>query len=508
MKRVNLFLVSMVMAVTLSFCFSSCGGGSREKLSQALAKYDKYESFSEGLAAVVKNGKYGYINKSGKEAVPCVYTGGSSFSEGLAAVVKDGKYGYINKSGKELIPCVYTGAGNFSNGFAEVKHGEKIGIIDRKGKEICPGYDKVYLLERLYYTTSLDGNIAVIDEQGKIIPLNGYNYIKKIKNTNDLILVGVEQSQDEVLWGFMDMATKKEIIPCIYEIPDHFISDYYCFVSEGLIFSVGKNSKYGLIDKTGKQLTPFKYRYIGDLSEERALVWTETGAGYIDKTGREIIPCMYEDASPFSEGLACVQKHDKKCGFIDKNGETVIPFIYNVADDKTDEMRTETCFKNGLAVLSINDRKASIYDRDYDSAYGDYMIKGPYGVIDKTGKIIIPFIYRNIRLQGNNLNNLFVCYDSNNKKYGILDRTGKEIVPFDCYSDIEQTADNYIVTLNEKKGLLDSTGKKIIPCEFENIYSSDFSDGLMRCTRNGMEGYIDMEGYFIGKGTVEKIEKN
>jgi hypothetical protein len=501
MKRVNLFLVSMATAVSVSWCFSSCGGN-REKLSQALAKYDKFESFSEGLAAVAKDGKYGYINKSGEEVVPCIYAGVSSFSDGFAIVRNNRKVGVIDKSGKEILPC---------------------------------DYDNVYRWEETFYE-QLRGNIAIVDEKGIIVPA-GYDYVIQVKNADDLIAVGIDKNGYERVWGFMDRATKKEIIPCIYEIQNNDNWGYQCSFSEGLI-SVGKNFKYGLIDKTGKQVMPFRYVKIDDFSEGLALVWTAAEEwyrmGYIDKTGKEIIPCVYENASPFSEGLACVKKNDKY-GFIDKNGKEAIPFIYNMTSEG-DDVGVQTCFKNGLAVLRVNDGKGSSYD--YDA-------QGTCGVIDKTGKIIIPFIYSNIWSQDNNL---FVCsvYTERNgtHKCGILDKTGKEIVPFN-YSSINQTADNYyVVTLNEKQGLLDSkgkeivqcqynsidipwdkplvqnglifveknkkygfidkTGKEIIPCVFENRVSC--SDGLVRCKWNGQEGYLDTGGYFIGKETVKKIE--
>ena len=69
--------------------------------------YNIVGDFSEGLAYIKKDKKYGYIDKSGKEVIPAVYNYVSDFSEGVAAVEKDGKYGYIDKSGKEVVPFDY-----------------------------------------------------------------------------------------------------------------------------------------------------------------------------------------------------------------------------------------------------------------------------------------------------------------------------------------------------------------------------------------------------------------
>ena len=52
--------------------------------------------FYEGLVAVHnKNYKWGYMDKTGKIVVPCMYDSANRFNEGLAAVLKDGKWGIL-----------------------------------------------------------------------------------------------------------------------------------------------------------------------------------------------------------------------------------------------------------------------------------------------------------------------------------------------------------------------------------------------------------------------------
>ena len=64
-------------------------------------KYDGSGSFSEGLAQIHLNDKYGFINKSGTKVIPCKYDLVYSFHDGRARVQLNGKYGYVNKSGVE-----------------------------------------------------------------------------------------------------------------------------------------------------------------------------------------------------------------------------------------------------------------------------------------------------------------------------------------------------------------------------------------------------------------------
>nr|WP_246706618.1 WG repeat-containing protein [Rhizobium leguminosarum] len=60
------------------------------------------------------------------------------FSEGLAAVRSEGKFGYINSSGEMVIAPAFDLARAFRKGHAEVVLGDKAGIIDRAGKLVLP----------------------------------------------------------------------------------------------------------------------------------------------------------------------------------------------------------------------------------------------------------------------------------------------------------------------------------------------------------------------------------
>lgn len=54
-----------------------------------------------------KDGKYGFVDKSGKIVIPLLYDNVWSFSEGFAGVMRDEKWGYVNTAGEETIPLQY-----------------------------------------------------------------------------------------------------------------------------------------------------------------------------------------------------------------------------------------------------------------------------------------------------------------------------------------------------------------------------------------------------------------
>ncbi len=67
--------------------------------------YEQIELFNERMAAVQDNkGRWGYIDTTGEEVIPCQYDYACPFSEGLASVTtKDGYDVIINKNGERVI---------------------------------------------------------------------------------------------------------------------------------------------------------------------------------------------------------------------------------------------------------------------------------------------------------------------------------------------------------------------------------------------------------------------
>lgn len=253
MKKTYYFTMGIVVSI---FTLFSCGGGSKtttveptteseESLSQEslvlnlsqeerleIAKrYNKMEYLKEGLARVqaIDNTKYGFINVSGKEVIPCVYDDSGEFCEGLAWAKKGGKYGFIDKNGKEVIPFMYDGAGDFYAGLAWAKKGGKYGFIDKNGKEIIPFmYDEA---------KRFNEGLAAVNKNGK--------------------------------WGFVDK-TGKLNIPLVYSDASSF--------AEGVACVMNNSKKWGYIDKTGKVVIKMNYDIASSFANGYARVVNEFGS--------------------------------------------------------------------------------------------------------------------------------------------------------------------------------------------------------------------------------------
>lgn len=299
-------------------------------------------NFSEGLAAIEVDGKYGFIDKKGEIAIPCIYSYAGDFFEGLASVMMNDHQGFINKSGKVVIDFKYGNIDRsegwilsgkdvfqFKKGVAKVKVDNKYGFIDKNDNIIVEFiYDDV---------ENFSEGLAVISKVE----------ITDLKNESGEIIF---EDAEMVYYGFID-ESGNVVIPTIYEWASDFTHGLAC---------VEINGTYGYIDKNGKTIIPFIYDNAREFAEDLACVKIPTvpisiSYGFINLLGEPVIPFIYSDANSFSDGLAAVKKNGKY-GFIDKTGTIIIPFEYGEVES----------FKNGLARVKVE---------KYDNAWDGYINK-------------------------------------------------------------------------------------------------------------------------------------
>lgn len=158
-------------------------------------EFETAEPFRDDVAYVVKSGLAGYINKDGETVVdfqfqPAGPADDRSFYEGLAVAADDsGKYGYIDKSGSFVIPAKYRQAAPFTGEVAFVSSENSAYLngagssflINRQGERITPlwcygvysGETMESGLFRVLYPYGTDPNqsIAMINQYGaEVIP--------------------------------------------------------------------------------------------------------------------------------------------------------------------------------------------------------------------------------------------------------------------------------------------------------------------------------------------------
>ncbi|QHV95317.1 WG repeat-containing protein [Spirosoma endbachense] len=362
----------------------------------------------------------GYKNADDEIIIPAKFDYAGDIVNGSAVVCQDGKYGYIDKEGNQLLPFQFDDAFTFNEGVAVVKQENKWMVIDSKGQPLKTlDYDSIYQSDTLFM----------------------------IKKKN--------------LYGCLNTKGEEIIKP---EVPSsfHFRDGlaYFGPFKDGIIYMDTRLKPALIINGTQGS----------DFSEGLSAIIRDGKVGFINLNGELVIPAEYDvkDYSgitflpSFSLGLACVHKNGKY-GFINKQGEIVIPLQFDHAYDFN---------KSGITTVTVNKKQ---------------------GVINTQGDFVLQPIYESVNTIPSGIN---IIRAELNGKFGFVDKTGKVVRPFIYDLVYDYNDGRFFARQNGKWALLDQDGKQITPFHFENVYGG-FEEGVACVQLNGKYGYISKSGKLI-----------
>ena len=216
--------------------------------------------------------------------------------------------------------------------------------------------------------------------------------------------------------------------------------------------------------------------------------------GYINIKGEEIISPKYRNAGPFSQGLAPVRA-DGTYGYINSKDEYAIESQFDYAES----------FIDGIARVYIDgkpffiDKKGCIlFDHEFLTLeefgsldYARVMSKTEkWGVVDKSGGLIIDTLYSRVRILSNHLFILEQYSDakSGSRTVSLASASGELLIPFGIYSSIDDFSEGLARArlIVEPKGrflgsymIIDTTGEVQLTekRKIRSSYDSRFSEG-------------------------------
>lgn len=401
---------------------------------------------------------------------------------------------------------------------------KKYGIIDRSGKTIIePTYDSIN-----------------IPNPSKDLFICYYDYNEE----NDSYKTKVLNSNNEQLY-----TQYEEILPFIFKDSTNEVP------FEKSVLQYKENGKYGLIGFDGKKITQAKYDSMESLlyKEGCLLVKENEKYGLINIKGKQVIKSEYDTIT--ADGYYNEQTKYKQTGFIIGN-KTTNGYRYGYIDSKGNEILevkynqigriTEINSKEDVYLLEFQNGKAGVFknkeciikniyeDIEYNYTNQLFLVtkNSKQGVVDLTGKYILPLEYDSILFSGKNINtkkgeqtiiynkngeeqqnkeytdiisteneNYFITID-NEEKFGVIDKQGQVIIKND-YQYIEYAFDNYfIVTKNNKVGLLSNTEEEKIKIAYNVIQKIpnnnilqviDASKNIVEIYNNQIEKTIEMK---------------
>jgi len=450
----------------------------------------------------------GLLDENGKTLLPCKYN--YIQEDNGMLIVNEGDLENDNNrmsaladwvTGKIITPFKYTNIDVQRGKYVKVIIGggdtpEKTGICDKQGHELIPCiYTRINIGEGVFYVWDKDLSKGILNEKGEsIIPVGKYTDIDDFYTVGEMSIAN---------------ATLKD--------------------EEG-------NSVITVIDNHGKELFPAKYASIFSFDPDRdnLAIAADFKGRYtvINLQGKEIVPRIYADIDFEDDHLRCILPRDAngnvRVGIYGFDGKEIIAPKYSAL--MYDEL---------LKVYRSAIPKSNVED--------DHL----WGIIDITGKEIVPCKYDQIERFGRSLPKTLARVLLNGK-YGAVNVTGIEVIP--CRFDVMEAIDNEYIDLgienekgemkraladvhgkiftepiyssinsfdddlglarvsrlvvsrtNEKElyGFINKEGKEVIPCQFERL--SDFFNGFSKITQKGKTGLIDSTGKIIVKPKYSDI---
>jgi hypothetical protein len=433
------------------------------------------------------------------ERPPQRYSG--SFNEGLAPILVDGKYGFINTNGEIVVKPVFGRVSHFTNGVALFHKTDlqgECGYINTKGDVILrmkrlhwgvPPFDGMLLFE-------VEDKVGYANESGKIVIEPKFAYMKQretfIRPFNSW-------------WSFREgMATIPFGDKCGYidrmgniAIPPRY--DEASVFVRGLA-RVKTAEGYSFIDKTGKRIAgPYTYakHFMENIIEDPPYEWPrDLTAVYV---GGERDPYYWGD-----KALA-----GGKWGYINTNGQMVIPpqfdeaYGFGVEGLANAEIGSETFLidRQGRIVTG----KGMWMIREFHEGLAEFIIRGSqedaplkHGYLDTKGRPVIKAIYEDSSAFSEGLAGIRL-----NGKWGFIDSSGNMVIK-PIFDEINYgygfNAGRTPVKKGELWGVIDKSGRMIADFKFTNT-AGRYSEGFLGIEVAGKFGYINMEGNYVWEPT-------
>lgn len=321
-------------------------------------KYDNARTFSEGLAAVKKDGKWGYIDEDENLVIDFKYDRAHSFSENKAVVaikkIEDswnGEYKNVNiywgiiDRDDNYTPLVWDDGEKFHDSFFiedyefyeddsesdQLYHNGMVILsrFDDPGRYMFDSKGKLALPYSHPTHAPTEGIVATHAIEPGYVDLKG-NELFKDKNfaqtrpfNQGLAPVSFYDNDGNPYWTLMDTNGKLlNNIKFNNFIVKNVYSDYQVFGDNSLLSMSNFDGKWGSVNKEGKTIIPFKYEKLSVFNEGLNSFKRDGKYGFLDIYGNEVIKPQFDDASLFSNGIA-VARQGENAYIIDKEGKKI-----------------------------------------------------------------------------------------------------------------------------------------------------------------------------------------
>lgn len=468
-------------------------------------RYNEIQSYEGDLFRANLNGRWGIVTTDDLVLIPFDYDYIAPMRNGLCVVIQNRQYGLANSRGKlvadpqfdrieisegrvkahrsgQLTTFDFDRDGQLQG---ENNFGKHFTISVKRGNDRPDGQwaseNNPYLLEKFewFYSPKHDRWGLRRLDNGAVQIEPAFNEVRVEKELG-LTLAGIEMMQEikfdrtsyrfEMAYGLV----KNDTGLLVHEVNlvDIRLSDFdRGSPAARCIFT---NGKHGLVNRIGKVLVK-DYAFIGDFRYglARASAKGKISAGLGNRQNHlgqlqnflsaHLAPVSLTDYTQYDLDLDRFgQLICEGCswGYIDTAGQTRVSPAYSFAKD----------FINDIGIVEQG---------------------GLWGMVDRTGKTLLPCQYDELGFLENTGNKVLRIFKKE-EKYGLIDTLGRLAVSVQ-YDDIGPFSDGRLaVKCKGSWGFVDRNGREVIPCRFDEV--GIFSEGWAAVRLGSKWGYIDRNG--------------
>ena len=407
------------------------------------AIYEELDSltYKEGELLVKQDGKYGVINIRGNKLVNIeydqvevdgYYTDENEYKYSgyiVSNTTEEGyRYGYVDYTGKELLGTEY----NELERIAEIEDNENVYLIAAKNGQYGVMKNTENIINNEYQSITYDSKneVFVVEKSKKygITKLDGKIIVPVEYNQIDITGIYLYAQNDQGTTVYNNNGTEANIDPDI-SILDTTNENYRIRIDNEI------ETKYGVIDKEGKQLIEEKYNYLEYLYNDLFIASSENGQLGVINDKDEV-------------------KINFECNSVQKVENTDL--IRSVVDQTTRIYKkdmTLACELTGATVTEeenyikiANNDETKYLDKegnelkntDVFSNNSIFAVKneqGQWGFVDKSGNIIVEYQYEKVT----EVNEYGYAGIKKDGKWGVVDNQGQVVLEptYDLQEEID-----------------------------------------------------------------------
>jgi len=279
-------------------------------------------------------------------------------------------------------------------------------------------------------------------------------------------------------WGYSDLQGNLVIDP-EYVIFTGFSREGSALVNDGDLFNYKLVDRNGNVIETELENIRLKKSYLYNptmppsFSDGCVVVATKKNFGCLNSNGKLDIPMKYDQLTSFNGGYA-IARLKKEIIVLSKAGKEKL----------------------------VQAQKIKEFKR-FSSGFGQVEIKGKWGLIDTTGKLVVPAKFESIGYFSSGL----AWAKTANGLVGFIDTKGNWVIQpkFLKARDFDAESGLAMVFIDDKWGYVDSSGEMYFFKQTEKTYV--FSEGLAIGLKNGKHGFINNNGDWVIEPKFDEVHK-